>query len=229
MPRAYLGAGGPGFESPHSDHLSQKNRLKRRFFCVFCSIFAFGVIAVLWWFKGQKSGGSMSEDSRWNRQNPDPPLIGVFIPKFHLTLKERNSHWKEWIIRRKMTAPDDASCWPSCHSCHIFITWQESDSESDIGSSQIAFQQESAEVGKSIDIITIPDGEIIKITKNERVFSSLAHFLSEFLQLHTHFPFSGRMYPAPGPYFFVYATQFLRPSTEVIQPAIAPQAGRNFF
>ena len=29
--------------------------------------------------------------------------------------------------------------------------------------------------------------------------------------------------------FFVYATQFLRPSTEVIQPAIAPQTGRNIF
>ena len=29
-----LGAGGPGFESLHSDHLSLKNRLFRRFFCV---------------------------------------------------------------------------------------------------------------------------------------------------------------------------------------------------
>ena len=34
-----LGAGGPGFESPHSDHLWQKNRLFRRFFCVISSIF----------------------------------------------------------------------------------------------------------------------------------------------------------------------------------------------
>ena len=42
----YLGAGGPGFESPHSDHLTQKNRLKRRFFCVFCSIFVAWTIAV---------------------------------------------------------------------------------------------------------------------------------------------------------------------------------------
>ena len=29
-----LGAGGPGFESPHSDQILQKNRLFRRFFCV---------------------------------------------------------------------------------------------------------------------------------------------------------------------------------------------------
>ena len=28
-----LGAGGREFESHHSDHLSQKNRLTRRFFC----------------------------------------------------------------------------------------------------------------------------------------------------------------------------------------------------
>ena len=34
-----LGAGGPGFESLHSDHFSLKNRLKRRFFCVISSIF----------------------------------------------------------------------------------------------------------------------------------------------------------------------------------------------
>ena len=45
-----LGAGGPGFESPHSDHLSQKNRLFRRFFCVFGSVFAVLMIAVLRWF-----------------------------------------------------------------------------------------------------------------------------------------------------------------------------------
>ena len=36
-----LGAGGPGFESLHSDHLSLKNRLKRRFFCVKSSFFEF--------------------------------------------------------------------------------------------------------------------------------------------------------------------------------------------
>ena len=44
------------------------------------------------------------------------------------------------------------------------------------------------------------DGEIIEITKNERVFSTLAHFLSEFLQSRTHFPFSAGMCPAPGLY-----------------------------
>ena len=72
-----LGAGGPGFESPHSDHLSQKNRLKRRFFCVFYFVFKDRTIAVQQWFKGQKSGGSMSEDSCRNRQIPNPSLIGV--------------------------------------------------------------------------------------------------------------------------------------------------------
>ena len=34
MPKISLGAGGPGFESPHSDQILQKNRLFRRFFCV---------------------------------------------------------------------------------------------------------------------------------------------------------------------------------------------------
>ena len=29
--------------------------------------------------------------------------------------------------------------------------------------------------------------------------------------------------------FFVYAAQFLRPSSKTIQPAIAPQTGRNIF
>ena len=45
-----LGAGGPGFESPHSDHLSLENRLNRRFFRVFCSVFAFWITAVQRWF-----------------------------------------------------------------------------------------------------------------------------------------------------------------------------------
>ena len=72
-----LGAGGPGFESPHSDHFLQKNRLFRRFFCVFSSVFAVWITAIQRWFKGQKSGVSMSEDSRRNRQIPNPSLIGV--------------------------------------------------------------------------------------------------------------------------------------------------------
>lgn len=45
-------------------HFTQKNRLKWRFFCVFCSIFVSWTIAVQRRFQGQKSGGSMSEDSR---------------------------------------------------------------------------------------------------------------------------------------------------------------------
>ena len=59
-----LGAGGPGFESPHSDHLWQKNRLFRRFFCTFCSAFAVLPIAVQRRFKGRKCGGHTNEDSR---------------------------------------------------------------------------------------------------------------------------------------------------------------------
>ena len=43
-----LGAGGPGFESPHSDQILQKNRLNGRFFCVLSSAFAVLEIAVLW-------------------------------------------------------------------------------------------------------------------------------------------------------------------------------------
>lgn len=58
-----LGAGGPGFESPHSDQISQKNRLNRRFFCVLSSVFAVLEIAVLWWFQGWNSGREMSERS----------------------------------------------------------------------------------------------------------------------------------------------------------------------
>lgn len=37
--------------------------LFRWFFCVFSSVFVVWTIAVQRWFKGQKSGGSMSEDS----------------------------------------------------------------------------------------------------------------------------------------------------------------------
>ena len=78
-----LGAGGPGFESPHSDHLTQKNRLKRRFFCVFCSIFVSWTIAVQRRFQGQKSGRHMIEDGRWNRQIPNPSLTGVTAVFFY--------------------------------------------------------------------------------------------------------------------------------------------------
>ena len=76
-----LGAGGPGFESPHSDQILQKNRLNRRFFCVLSSVFAILMIAVLRWFWGQKSGGDMSENSRRNRQIPNPSLTGK-LPHF---------------------------------------------------------------------------------------------------------------------------------------------------
>jgi len=59
-----LGAGGPGFESPHSDQILQKNRLNRRFFCILSLIFVFKAIAVQRRFQGKKSDWSMSKDSR---------------------------------------------------------------------------------------------------------------------------------------------------------------------
>ena len=82
-----LGAGCRRFESCHSDHLSWKNRLNRRFFCVFSSIFAVLAIAVFRWFQGQKSGGSTSKDSRRNRQIPNPSLTGV-IAVFSLWIRQ---------------------------------------------------------------------------------------------------------------------------------------------
>ena len=85
-----LGAGGPGFESPHSDHLWQKNRLFRRFFCVFCSVFAVRTIAVQRWFQGQKGGRSISEDSRRNRQIPNPSLTGLFLIFFLSIVNNRD-------------------------------------------------------------------------------------------------------------------------------------------
>ena len=44
-----LGAGCRRFESCHSDHLSQKNRLKRRFFCVKSSFFQFHLTTYQLW------------------------------------------------------------------------------------------------------------------------------------------------------------------------------------
>ena len=80
-----LGAGGPGFESPHSDHLSQKNRLFRRFFCVLSSGFAVLEIAVLRRSQGPNSGWGMSECSDWNRQIPNPSLTGK-LPHFSVNI-----------------------------------------------------------------------------------------------------------------------------------------------
>ena len=71
-----LGAGGPGFESPHSDQILQKNRLNRRFFCILSLIFVVLEIAVLRRFQWWNSGRGMSERSRRNRQIPNPSLTG---------------------------------------------------------------------------------------------------------------------------------------------------------
>ena len=76
-----LGAGGPGFESPHSDQILQKNRLNRRFFCILSLIFVVLEIAVLRRFQWWNSGRGMSERSRLNRQIPNPSLTGK-LPHF---------------------------------------------------------------------------------------------------------------------------------------------------
>ena len=72
-----LGAGGPGFESPHSDQILQKNRLNRRFFCILSLIFVVLEIAVLRRFQWWKCGGHTNEDSRRNRQIPNLSLISA--------------------------------------------------------------------------------------------------------------------------------------------------------
>ena len=72
-----LGAGGPGFESPHSDQILQKNRLFRRFFCILSLFFAVLEIAVLWWFQWWNDGRGMSTDSRRNRRIPNPSLTEI--------------------------------------------------------------------------------------------------------------------------------------------------------
>ena len=82
-----LGAGGPGFESPHSDQILQKNRLNRRFFCIFSSVFSILAIAVLRELPGQNNGRGMSENSRRNRQIPNPSLTGV-IAVFSLWIRQ---------------------------------------------------------------------------------------------------------------------------------------------
>ena len=46
-------------------------------FLRFLLCFAVWLIDVQRWFQGQKSGESMSEDSRRNRQIPNPSLISV--------------------------------------------------------------------------------------------------------------------------------------------------------
>ena len=59
-----LGAGGPGFEPPHSDQILQKNRLFRRFFCVLSSVFVVLSVVAFRRFHGRKSGRGTSADSR---------------------------------------------------------------------------------------------------------------------------------------------------------------------
>ena len=80
-----LGAGGPGFESPHSDQILQKNRLNRRFFCILSLIFVVLEIAVLRRFQWWNSGRGMSERSRRNRQIPNPSLTGK-LPHFAVSI-----------------------------------------------------------------------------------------------------------------------------------------------
>ena len=52
--------------------------------------------------------------------------------------------------------------------------------------------------------------------------------MSEFLQSHTHFPFSGRMYPAPGPYSLFMRRISCAPSM-VVWPSIAATPDNTSF
>ena len=74
-----LGAGCRRFESCHSDHLSLKNRLKRRFFCVNSSILSFA-----WphFNCGQRDKMAVLVTVQKNAEiskSPNPSLTGAFL------------------------------------------------------------------------------------------------------------------------------------------------------
>ena len=70
---------------PKSKKHPYENLANRRFFCVLSLVFAILMIAVLQWFWGQKNGGDMSENSRRNRQIPNPSLTGK-LPHFAVSI-----------------------------------------------------------------------------------------------------------------------------------------------
>ena len=65
-----LGAGCRRFESCHSDHFSQKNRLKRRFFCVISSIFEVCLTTSQLWSERQNGRCTLGAEERRRPQNP---------------------------------------------------------------------------------------------------------------------------------------------------------------
>ena len=87
-----------GFDPHYPYHFTQKNRLKWRFFCVFCSIFVSWTIAVQRRFQGQKSGGSMSEDSRWNRQIPNPSLTTKYLTFWRMSVDYHVTFHNSYMI-----------------------------------------------------------------------------------------------------------------------------------
>ena len=85
-----LGAGGPGFESLHSDHLSLKNRLFRRFFCVKSLFFSFARPHFNYGQRGKMAIITAVQKNYENRQIPNPSLIGiaqVFSPQIRRKLE----------------------------------------------------------------------------------------------------------------------------------------------
>ena len=76
-----LGAGCRRFESCHSDHLSQKNRLKRRFFCVISLVFEFHLTT---FYCGQRVKIAVLSSVQQNAEIskiPNPSLTGA-VPVF---------------------------------------------------------------------------------------------------------------------------------------------------
>ena len=65
-----LGAGGPGFESLHSDHLSLKKRLFGRFFCVKSLILEIHLTTFQLWSIGQIGGGCPTGYELKKQRNP---------------------------------------------------------------------------------------------------------------------------------------------------------------
>ena len=85
-----LGAGGPGFESLHSDQLSLKNRLFRRFFCVNSSFFGVCLTTFQLWSERRNGGNNCGAENCENRKIPNPSLIGiaqVFSPQIRRKLE----------------------------------------------------------------------------------------------------------------------------------------------
>ena len=85
-----LGAGCRRFESCHSDHLSLKSRLFRRFFCVKSLFFSFARPHFNHGQRGKMAIITAVQKNYENRQIPNPSLIGiaqVFSPQIRRKLE----------------------------------------------------------------------------------------------------------------------------------------------